>query len=297
VRIRPCSSLRLRTPPLVACQRVHSVEVLTLLEQPQQCEVSIAARREAPFSQRALERFAVFRLGLIGTILHLEQLAPVRHNQTFGGSSHAAATENPSASLNRRWCAYTYQETKRDKRAALCSLPACERAFPLRALPNRDEWLAPYSAFGATRSFAVEMTRRPLDTTPLRSALMKRVRRSGTVPELLVRRTLFRLGARYRVGVKGLPGSPDIASRARLKAIFVHGCFWHGHRKCRLAKLPKRNREFWRKKLRDNRTRDMAKIHALEASGFDVLELWQCELGDPGRLQARLKHFWFTRKQ
>ena len=138
------------------------------------------------------------------------------------------------------------------------------------------------------------VTSLPVYTTPERSALMKRVRRTGTSPELTVRRMLSTIGARYRVDVKGLPGSPDIANRARLKAIFVHGCFWHGHTGCRLAKLPKRNRPFWRQKLTDNRRRDRAKVQALASQGFDVLEVWQCELVNEPKLLEKLRVFWFV---
>ena len=130
-----------------------------------------------------------------------------------------------------------------------------------------------------------------LSTTPERSALMKNVRQRGTSPELLVRKILTKFGARYRLNVKLLPGSPDIANKARRKAIFVHGCFWHGHEMCKKATLPKRNRAFWKKKLEDNRQRDARNLSALSNMGFDVAVVWECELVDP-RLKHRLSRFW-----
>ncbi|WP_345787003.1 very short patch repair endonuclease [Gemmatimonas aurantiaca] len=117
-----------------------------------------------------------------------------------------------------------------------------------------------------------------LKTDPRRSALMKRVRRSGTAPEEATAVILRELGIRMRRNVKGLPGTPDFANKHRKLVIFVHGCFWHGHRGCKLAKLPRRNREFWEAKLAANRTRDRAKVRALTKLGFTVVSLWQCEL-------------------
>lgn len=134
-----------------------------------------------------------------------------------------------------------------------------------------------------------------VQTTPERSALMKRVRRQGTGAESTVRRTLTRIGARYRVNVPGLPGSPDIANRRRRKAIFVHGCFWHHHDACGRGRTPTRNREFWKEKLERNVERDRCKVEQLAALGFDVLTVWECELGDPDALERRLREYWFGR--
>jgi len=131
-----------------------------------------------------------------------------------------------------------------------------------------------------------------LEPTARRSALMKRVRQRDTEPEWAVRRSLWSIGARYRVNVRGLPGSPDVANRARRKAIFVHGCFWHFHEGCDRGRLPKRNRAFWKKKLEGNRARDASKVEQLGALGFDVLTLWECELADEALL-SRLHDFWF----
>lgn len=107
---------------------------------------------------------------------------------------------------------------------------------------------------------------------------MKKVRRSRTAPEEAVAEILRELGVRSRRNVRGLPGTPDFANKRRQFAIFVHGCFWHGHSPCPLAKIPKTNRDFWMAKLRANKRRDIAKVQALEGVGFMVVTVWQCEL-------------------
>jgi DNA mismatch endonuclease, patch repair protein len=109
---------------------------------------------------------------------------------------------------------------------------------------------------------------------------MKRIRQRDTAPELEVRRGLAELGLRYRLCPSDLPGRPDLANKSKRWAIFVHGCFWHGHRGCRLATVPKSNRQFWIEKLAANARRDRAKTRALEAIGFRVFVVWQCELSD-----------------
>src|SRR6266446_2538925 len=102
-------------------------------------------------------------------------------------------------------------------------------------------------------------------TTPERSALMKRVRQRGTDPELMARRILSDIGAHYRLNVKSLPGSPDVVNRRLQKAIFVHGCFWHGHARCGRGTIPMTNRRFWLDKLHQNTQRDRRKIAALRS--------------------------------
>lgn len=132
-----------------------------------------------------------------------------------------------------------------------------------------------------------------LPTTAGRSALMKRIRQEGTTPELRVRRLLSRLGVRYRLNVRGLPGRPDIANQARRKAIFVHGCFWHHHTECGRGTIPKANSAFWASKLERNVERDRRKISALRALGFDVLVIWECALKEERTLLRNLQTFWF----
>ena len=118
------------------------------------------------------------------------------------------------------------------------------------------------------------------------------MRQSGTAPELEVRGLLAKIGARYRVNVRGLPGRPDIANKTRGKAIFVHGCFWHYHEKCGRGRIPQRNKEFWAEKLQANRRRDEKKVQELEMLDFDVLVIWECELASPALLKQKLESFW-----
>lgn len=109
------------------------------------------------------------------------------------------------------------------------------------------------------------------------SARMAGIRQKGTNIELAVGTALRSLGARYRKNVKNLPGSPDFANRSRRWAVFVNGCFWHHHKGCRRATVPKSNREFWLGKFHDNRRRDARAIDELRRRGFRVALIWECE--------------------
>lgn len=122
-----------------------------------------------------------------------------------------------------------------------------------------------------------------------RSAVMRQVKAQGTTPELKVRRLLTRLGARYRLHRKDLPGSPDIVLPGRRLAIFVHGCFWHGHDCARGSRVPKANRDYWVAKVARNRARDARSLEALAALGWRVDTLWECEMKDEAALTVRLK--------
>ncbi|MDO9336707.1 MAG: DNA mismatch endonuclease Vsr [Caulobacter sp.] len=121
-----------------------------------------------------------------------------------------------------------------------------------------------------------------------RSAVMRRVKGRDTTPELKVRRLLTSLGARYRLHRKDLPGKPDIVMAGRRLAIFVHGCFWHGHDCARGARVPKANRDYWLGKVGRNRTRDVDSRAALEAAGWRVETIWECEMKDEAVLRGRL---------
>lgn len=127
-------------------------------------------------------------------------------------------------------------------------------------------------------------------TVESRSRLMSRIGSKHTKPELAVLSLLHRLGYRFRLHRKDLPGKPDSAFIARKKAIFVHGCFWHGH-DCNIGKLPKSNVGFWSAKIERNRERDRRKISELEQIGWTALEVWQCELKDFQSLEVRLLDF------
>jgi DNA mismatch endonuclease (patch repair protein) len=123
-----------------------------------------------------------------------------------------------------------------------------------------------------------------------RSAVMRRVKGRNTTPELAVRRALTRLGARYRLHRKDLPGKPDIVLPGRRLAIFVHGCFWHGHDCARGARVPKQNRDYWVGKVARNRARDAANREALTVLGWRVETIWECDLKDADALSERLAH-------
>ena len=126
-------------------------------------------------------------------------------------------------------------------------------------------------------------------TPEKRSAVMRRVKGRDTAPELKVRRILWRLGARYRLHRKDLPGKPDIVLAGRKLAVFVHGCFWHGHDCARGARIPKANRDYWMRKIARNRARDVAARAALAAAGWRVETVWECELKEPAALAARVR--------
>jgi DNA mismatch endonuclease (patch repair protein) len=118
-----------------------------------------------------------------------------------------------------------------------------------------------------------------MDTVPanVRSRMMSAVRTKNTAPELQVRRTLHALGFRYRLHERRLPGCPDIVFPRFRVAVFVHGCFWHGHR-CRRGRRPISNAAFWNGKIESNRERDRRNIAALRNSGWKVVVIWACSL-------------------
>ena len=125
-----------------------------------------------------------------------------------------------------------------------------------------------------------------------RSAVMRRVKARDTGPELIVRKALRQLGyTGYRLDRKDLPGRPDIAFIGRKRAIFVHGCFWHGHDCRRGARTPKTNAAYWTAKIARNRARDAAAEAALADLGWRSLSIWECELKDQPALAARLAGF------
>lgn len=120
---------------------------------------------------------------------------------------------------------------------------------------------------------------------------MARVRSRDTAPELLVRRILTELGYRYRLHRKDLPGKPDIAFIGRRKAIFVHGCFWHGHDCKRGARVPKTNTSYWVTKINRNRARDADSLERLFETGWSTLTMHECELKDRDRVVEILTRF------
>ena len=120
---------------------------------------------------------------------------------------------------------------------------------------------------------------------------MRRIKSTDMKPEMIVRRLLHGAGYRYRLHSHALPGRPDIVFQKRRKIVFVHGCFWHQHPECKLAHRPKSNLDYWKPKLLMNRKRDRKNLRALQSSGWSVIVLWECELGDEVQLFRRLKVF------
>lgn len=127
-------------------------------------------------------------------------------------------------------------------------------------------------------------------TPEQRSERMSRIRHKDTKTELAVRRLTHGMGYRYRLHVKGLPGTPDMVFPSRRKVIFVHGCFWHGH-DCRLGRMPKSRIEFWRNKISSNAERDERVSRELRALGWDVLVIWECQLRDMETVAKKIREF------
>jgi DNA mismatch endonuclease (patch repair protein) len=125
-------------------------------------------------------------------------------------------------------------------------------------------------------------------TPEQRSAVMRAVKGANTGPEMALRRALHRLGLRYRLHGKDLPGRPDLVFPARRAVLFVHGCFWHGHDCARGRRAPKSNRAYWTAKIARNRARDAAAGEKLAAAGWRVFVVWECEMKDVEATARRL---------
>ncbi len=119
---------------------------------------------------------------------------------------------------------------------------------------------------------------------------MRAVKSRDTGPEMIVRRLVHGMGFRHRLHRKDLPGCPDLVFPARRKAIFVHGCFWHGHDCARGARVPVQNRDYWVAKIGRNRERDKESRKALRKLGWKTLVLWECALSDE-KLATRIRRF------
>ena len=117
---------------------------------------------------------------------------------------------------------------------------------------------------------------------------MSRIRGIDTAPEKRVRSALHRLGFRFSLRRRDLPGKPDIVMPRHMTAIFVHGCFWHRHTGCHNSVLPKTRPDFWQRKLNGNVTRDKKKAAALKQLGWRVVTVWECETEDDQSLSQRL---------
>lgn len=123
-----------------------------------------------------------------------------------------------------------------------------------------------------------------------RRRIMQAVRTAHTKPELAVRKMLHAHGYRYRLHAKNLPGRPDIVFPSRRKAVFIHGCFWHGHG-CSKGRLPKSRLEYWGPKIERNQQRDSENAAELRTQGWDVATIWECELRTPDLVMVRLAGF------
>lgn len=134
-------------------------------------------------------------------------------------------------------------------------------------------------------------TPRPKPDKPsaARAAMMRAVKAYDTAPERIVRALLRDIAPGYRLQRRGLPGRPDIVYGNRRIAIFVHGCFWHGHSCPRGAREPKTNADYWRGKIAANRARDARNLAALDGLGWHALIVWECELKDSAAVSARLR--------
>ena len=137
------------------------------------------------------------------------------------------------------------------------------------------------------------MLSRMVDTlTPAeRSERMSRVRARDTKPELCLRRLIHGMGFRYRLHVTKLPGTPDLVFPGRGAVIFLHGCFWHRHTGCKLARMPKSRLDFWRPKLERNRKRDLANLEKLSKMGWRALVVWECEMSDVESVRRKVRAF------
>lgn len=126
-----------------------------------------------------------------------------------------------------------------------------------------------------------------------RSKIMKAIRAKDTKPEMIVRRIAHAIGYRFRLHRRDLPGRPDLAFPKFKSVVMVHGCFWHQHQNCRLrgAKMPVSRQDYWLPKLQRNVARDVADIEGLEAIGWRVMIIWECETADTARIEARLRGF------
>jgi DNA mismatch endonuclease (patch repair protein) len=128
-------------------------------------------------------------------------------------------------------------------------------------------------------------------TPEQRSHNMSRIRSADTRPERIVRSMIHRMGYRYALHCRQLPGKPDIVLTSRRKIVFVHGCFWHAH-KCRWGDVrPKTNSQYWREKISSNAERDKKHLKALQLAGWRILVVWECQVRSPSKLTGRLSRF------
>lgn len=124
---------------------------------------------------------------------------------------------------------------------------------------------------------------------------MSRISGSNTKPEIIVRKMIYGMGFRYRLNVRELPGTPDIVLPKHKKVVFVHGCFWHGHKECKRSQRPSSNIGFWNKKIEQNIARDKKTIKDLKKLGWQQLIIWGCKTRNPVTLKKILANFLIER--
>lgn len=120
---------------------------------------------------------------------------------------------------------------------------------------------------------------------------MRRIQSKNTVPELVVRGLVRTLGFSYRLHGADLPGTPDLVFPAERKVIFIHGCFWHLHRNCRLGRMPRRNLSYWRPKLLGNKARDIRDKCGLTRAGWGYLVIWECESKNTPAIARKIQRY------
>ena len=130
-----------------------------------------------------------------------------------------------------------------------------------------------------------------------RSWIMSRIKNKDTTPEIAVRSIVHRMGYRFRKNNPKLPGKPDIVLKKHKKIIFIHGCFWHGHKDCKRSSRPTTNVDFWNNKINANIMRDQKNQNILQEQGWSVLVIWQCELRDTDILIEKIKRFLESKKE
>lgn len=128
-------------------------------------------------------------------------------------------------------------------------------------------------------------------TKEKRHEIMANIKGRDTKPEKIVRSIIHRMGIRFSLHRTDLPGKPDIVLPRHHKIIMVNGCFWHGHKDCKKATIPRTNTKFWTTKIEKNRSRDHRVICQLQRLGWEVLIIWQCEISKPDQLLAKLERF------
>ena len=126
-------------------------------------------------------------------------------------------------------------------------------------------------------------------TKEKRSSIMSHIGGKETKPEVMVRKFIFSKGLRYKKNDKQLPGTPDIVLPKYRTVVFIHGCFWHGHKGCRKSELPDTGRDFWGRKISENMTRDQRNIDELEERGWRVIVVWQCEINNSKKREKRIE--------